>query len=82
MGIQTHSNSKVDKAGFRQELRESKPDILEIPVQLLFSVSVAQSGRDFYFWTLKFMRSFRPNSDYLSTNLRPKPPWTPQRRCS
>lgn len=82
MGIQTHGNSAVDKVGFRQELGESKTGILEIPVQLLLSVSVAWSYRYFYFWTLKFMRGFSPNIDYLSTNLRPKPPWTPQIRCS
>jgi len=82
MGIQTYSNSKVDIVGFRQELDESKTDILEIPVRLLFRVSVAFSCRYFLFWTLNFMRGFNPNSDYLSTNLRPKPPWTSQIRCS
>lgn len=49
MGIQTHSNFKVDKVGFRQELGESKPDILEIPVQLLFSISVAWSSRCIFY---------------------------------
>lgn len=82
MGIQTHGNSKVDKVGFRQELGEPRTDVLEIPVQLLFSVSVTWSCRYFSFWTLKFMRGSNPNSDYFNTNLMPKPPWTPQIRCS
>lgn len=76
------SDGNTDPQQF--QTRESRiwAGILEITLQVLFGVSVAWSCRSCYFWTLRFMRDFRPNRDYLSTNLRPKPPWTPQIRCS
>lgn len=75
-------DGNTDPQQFQNRESRIQAGILEITVQVLFGVSAAWSWRYFYFWTLRFMRDFRPNSDYLSTNLRPKPPWTPQRRRS